>query len=69
MNLKKRLQKRDTKTDSLELRLRNAEKEMQLADQYKHRIINDNFDNSYKEFRKIIEDIITSSRKKRELNL
>ncbi len=61
--LKKRLQKRDDKTDSLELRLKNAEKEMQLADQYKYQIVNDNFDDSYKEFRKIIEDIVTSPQK------
>ena len=57
--LKKRLQKRDDKTDSLELRLKNAEEEMKLADQYKHQIINDNFDHSYASFRKIIESIVT----------
>ena len=62
--LKKRLQKRDDKTDSLELRLKNAEEEMQLADTYKYQIINDNFEESYTQFRKIIEDIITSSYKK-----
>ena len=62
--LKKRLQKRDDKTDSLELRLKNAEKEMQLANQYKYRIINDNFDDSYTSFRKIIEGIVAPSHKK-----
>lgn len=62
--LKKRLQKRDTKTDSLALRLKNAEEEMKMADQYKYKIVNDNFDHSYEKFRKIIKGIVASSQKK-----
>ena len=66
--LKKRLQKRDAKTSFLNLRLKNAEEEMKMADQYDHQIINDNFETSYAQFRKIIEDIITSSYKKTKLD-
>ena len=62
--VRKRLQKRDAKTSFLNLRLKNAEEEMKMADQYDHQIINDNFETSYAQFRKIIEDIITSSHKK-----
>ena len=62
--LKKRLQKRDAETSFLNLRLKNAEEEMKMADQYDHQITNDNFETSYAKFHKIIESIITPSNKK-----
>lgn len=56
--LENRLQKRDGKTKSLKLRLKNAREEIKMADCYDYQIINDQFDHSYKQFRKIIEKII-----------
>ena len=55
--LRNRLQKRDGKTKSLELRLKNAKAEIKMADHYDYKIINDQFDCSYKQFHKIIEKI------------
>ncbi|NCN42067.1 guanylate kinase [bacterium] len=52
--LRQRLKKRGS-ADDLDLRLANAQREMALADQFDHVIINDDFESAYKEFRKIVE--------------
>lgn len=52
--LRQRLEKRGPAED-LDLRLANAQREMALADQFDHVIINDDFEVAYKEFRKIVE--------------
>ncbi len=55
--LRKRLTKRDgEKARDLELRLKNAEAELQHSKNFEHKIINDKFDNAYEQFKKIIED-------------
>jgi guanylate kinase len=57
--LRKRLQKRDGfQSKDLELRLKNATKEMEQAPLFEFQITNDNFDKAYAEFKKIIEDVM-----------
>ncbi len=57
--LRERLLVRDHgKTQNLEIRLQNAEKELSVANQFDYEVINDDFDRAYSEFRKIIEKII-----------
>lgn len=54
--LRQRLEKRGT-TGDLEVRLKNAQAEMALADRFDHVIVNDDFDKAYAEFRKIVEKV------------
>ena len=57
--LKRRVIKRDgAPPPDLEVRMINAEKEMQKADQFDIRIINDDFERSFEEFKKIVENWI-----------
>ena len=57
--LKKRILTRDKKPPAnMELRLANAEKEIQMADQYDYQVINDDFEESYGKFRKILEELL-----------
>lgn len=59
--LRQRLLKREGKAPAdLNLRLQNAEKEIALAHQFDHRIINDDFDEAYGRLKKLIEDLIRS---------
>lgn len=54
--LRRRVVKRDGKPPAdLDVRMANAEKEMEKAPLFDVRIINDQFDQSYKEFKKIVE--------------
>lgn len=56
--LKKRIIGRDTKLPAdLDLRLKNAAKEMLEAPQFDYRIVNDNFETSYFEFKKLVEEL------------
>ena len=57
--LKKRILARDKKApDNLELRLANAEKEIQLAHQFDYQVVNDDFEKSYQRFKKILEELL-----------
>lgn len=55
--LRNRLTKRDgSKAKDLEVRLKNAEMELEHASEFEYKIVNDNFDSAYEQFKKIIED-------------
>ncbi|MEM7647440.1 MAG: guanylate kinase [Pseudomonadota bacterium] len=57
--LKRRILSRDKKAPAnLELRLANAEKEIQLAHRYDYQIVNDDFEASYGRFKKILEELL-----------
>ncbi|MEC9281147.1 MAG: guanylate kinase [Bdellovibrionota bacterium] len=56
--LRHRLSSRKGKTDDLELRLANAVDEMLRAPDFDHQITNDNFDQAYAEFDKIIDNLL-----------
>ncbi len=57
--LKRRIQGRDKKLpEDLEIRLINAQMEMSLAHTFDFRIVNDDFEESYQQFKKIIEDLL-----------
>lgn len=59
--LRQRLAKRDQgKTHNFDLRLQNAQKEMDKASEFDHQIINDDFAKSYAEFKKKIEDFLNT---------
>ncbi len=55
--LRRRVTKRDGKAPSdLEVRMLNAEKEMKKAAEFDVQIVNDEFERSYAEFKKIVEN-------------
>lgn len=55
--LRRRVIKRDGQPPAdLEIRMQNAEKEMAKAPEFDVRIINDNFERSFAEFKKIVEN-------------
>lgn len=57
--LRRRVIKRDGKVPAdLEIRMATAEREISAASQFKHQLVNDKFDESYREFKKIIEDLL-----------
>jgi guanylate kinase len=57
--LRRRIIKRDNKIpNDLELRIKNAEIEIKMASSYDFQLINDDFNTSYTQFKKIIEDLI-----------
>jgi len=57
--LRRRLVARDgAAAHDLEVRLKNAEMEIARADEFDYKIVNDDFDKSYQEFKKIIEDLL-----------
>ena len=57
--LRRRVIKRDGKVPhDLEIRMFNAQNEMIKAAEFDHRIVNDDFEKSYLEFKKVIEDLI-----------
>lgn len=58
--LRRRVIKRDGKApDDIEIRMSNAEKEMAIASEFDLRIVNDQFESSYAEFKKNIEIWLT----------
>lgn len=60
--LRRRVVKRDGKTPKdLEVRMANAQKEMMRADEFDFRVVNDDFEKSYAEFKKIIEELLGRS--------
>ncbi|MGZ5278905.1 MAG: guanylate kinase [Pseudobdellovibrionaceae bacterium] len=57
--LRRRVVKRDGKVpDDLEVRMRNAEKELKHAPLFDFQIINDDFEGSYLRFKKIVEELL-----------
>lgn len=59
--LRRRVVKRDGQVPSdLEVRMANAEKEIHRAGDFDYRVVNDDFENSYRQFKKIIEDLLES---------
>ncbi len=58
--LKKRILARDKNVpDNLDLRLKNAEKEIQLAHNFDYQVVNDDFEKSYLRFKKILEELLS----------
>ncbi len=59
--LRRRVIKRDgSATSDLEVRMKNAQKEMAVASLFDHQVVNDDFEASYAQFKKIIEDLLRS---------
>ncbi len=57
--LRRRVAKRDGKIPAdMEIRMTNAEKEIQRALEFDYRLVNDDFEKSYRQFKKIIEDLL-----------
>lgn len=57
--LRRRVVKRDGKIPAdLEVRMMNAERELRRAGEFDYQLINDEFDKSYQEFKKIIEELL-----------
>ena len=57
--LRRRIIKRDGGIPAdIELRMQNAEREIQEAGKFDYQIVNDNFETSYAEFKKIIEKLL-----------
>jgi guanylate kinase len=57
--LRRRVIKRDGKVpDDLEIRMQNAIREIEKADQFDFRLVNDDFESSYKAFKKIVEELL-----------
>lgn len=57
--LRRRVVKRDQRIPTdLEVRMKNAEIEVQRAGEFDYQLVNDDFDKSYQEFKKIIEDLL-----------
>ncbi len=58
--LRRRIAKRDAKVpDDIEVRMQNAEKEIAMAGSFDYKIVNDVFETSFAEFKKIIEALLT----------
>ncbi|AHZ84117.1 guanylate kinase [Bdellovibrio bacteriovorus] len=57
--LRRRIEKRDGKVPAdIEVRMANAEKEIREASKFDYQIVNDVFEKSYGEFKKIVEDLL-----------
>lgn len=58
--LRRRVIKRDGGVPKdLEIRMENAQKEISRAKDFEYQIVNDNYENSFAEFKKIIEKLLT----------
>jgi guanylate kinase len=58
--LRRRVTKRDGQIPAdLEIRMANAEREIMRAREFDFQLVNDDFDKSYQQFKKIIEDLLT----------
>ena len=59
--LRRRVTKRDGRIPAdLEIRMANAEKEMARAAEFDFRLVNDQFEPSYAEFKKIVDQLLSS---------
>jgi guanylate kinase len=57
--LRRRVMKRDQgKTKDLELRMENAAREIAVAHKFDYQVINDDFERSYGEFKKLVESLV-----------
>jgi guanylate kinase len=57
--LRRRIEKRDGGIPAdIEIRMANAEKELKQAPRFDYRIVNDQFDHSYAQFKKIVEELL-----------
>lgn len=57
--LKRRVMKRDGgRTDNIEVRMANASKEIAKAPLFDYRVVNDDFEQSFGEFKKLVESLI-----------
>ncbi len=57
--LKRRILGRDKKApENMELRLKNASLEMEQAHKYDYQVVNDDFEKSYHQFKKILEELL-----------
>ncbi|UOF02346.1 guanylate kinase [Bdellovibrio reynosensis] len=57
--LRRRIEKRDGKVPKdIEVRMANAEKEIKEASKFDYQIVNDNFEHSYAQFKKIVEELL-----------
>ncbi len=57
--LRRRVTKRDGRVPvDIEVRMKNAENEIQRAPEFDLKLVNDDFDKSYREFKKLIEDLL-----------
>lgn len=57
--LRRRITKRDGGVPAdIEVRMANAEKEIQEASKFDYQIVNDNFEQSYAQFKKIVEELL-----------
>jgi guanylate kinase len=57
--LRRRVTKRDGKVpEDLEVRMKNAERELEKANTFDYQIINDDFEGSYLKFKKIVEELL-----------
>lgn len=57
--LRRRIEKRDGGMPAdIEVRMANAEKELCEASKFDYQIVNDNFDQSYSQFKKIVEELL-----------
>jgi guanylate kinase len=57
--LRRRIERRDGGIPAdIEVRMANAEKEIQEASKFDFQIVNDQFDQSYAEFKKIVEELL-----------
>ncbi len=59
--LRRRVMKRDGgKTKDIELRMANAAKEVAYAHHFDHQLVNDDFETSYNEFKRLVQKLIES---------
>jgi guanylate kinase len=57
--LRRRVTKRDGRIPpDLDVRMKNAENEIKRASEFDVQIVNDDFDKSYREFKKLVEDLL-----------
>jgi guanylate kinase len=58
--LRRRIEKRDGGIPKdIEIRMANAEKELEHASRFDYQIINDQFEHSYAQFKKIVEELLS----------
>jgi guanylate kinase len=59
--LRRRVVKRDGQTPTdLEVRMQNAQREIARSHEFDFRLVNDDFESSYRQFKKIIEELLGS---------
>lgn len=60
--LRRRVEKRDKgRTQNLEVRMANATREIARASEFDHRVVNDDFERSFAEFKKLVESLVRAS--------